>query len=120
VPTTADAVKTQFPGAESLIDVVIAAKVKFGVMKLTKANWIMVDEFIRRHMTGLKIRPSHIAKMHTKLTSTYFIPTLDDIEGANILANADNVERYTAYHSPTTTWWQWLTGAPSRIPIGNV
>jgi hypothetical protein len=68
---------------------VLLAKAKFGLLKRSQANYLMV----RKHLLGImeehKVRPAHIATQLDIVVSLFFIPSDSDIIAHQIGATAE-------------------------------
>jgi hypothetical protein len=87
-------------------------KFKFGLLRRTEANRLMVRKFVVDIMVERGVRDSHIYNQVDDVTELTFVPNEADVIRAEMRSAHQVVEMEYQAHRPyeaPRSWWQWLT-----------
>jgi hypothetical protein len=82
-------------------------RIKFGIRPRTRANEIVIDNWVRKTMLEHGVRESHIARFHKTVTNG--ILAITDLDKANdeVWRDEKVMFNYNDYHNESQTFMDW-------------
>lgn len=90
--------------------IVISIKAKYGPLKLTEANRLMVRRYALQLCEDRGMRPSHIHDIIDLATTLSFLRSRSEIMSKELLSSSYMIQQEKIYNSVGVSWWQRLCG----------
>lgn len=109
LPVTAP-VNTKWRYRKALAKWIVMARVKFGAISDSKANRLVVDQWVRETMDKSRMRKVDILKVHPMVCEAVFVPSHSQIAAKRWRHSSEVKDRREMWKYAGCTFWDWLLG----------